>query len=525
MDRILVTEKIGAEGLAALKEVADVDVRLDLTPDLLMEILPQYDALVVRSQTKVTADVLKAGTKLRVVGRAGTGVDNIDLNAATRQGILVVNAPASNSIAVAELTIGLMIALARNIPQAHASLQAGRWDRAKYSGWEVRGKTLGLVGFGRIAAEVARRARAMEMNIIAYDPIINTERATQLGVTPVTLDELVAQADVVSLHVPLIDATRNMFDARRIGQMKQGAVLINCARGGVVDEAALLEALESGHLGGAALDVFAKEPPTGNLVQHPKIVVLPHLGASTSEAQALTAADVAEGVIDALAGRSPRYAVNAPFIAPEEWGIIGPYLSLARTLAKLSAQLLDKPAKAYQINYCGELVEHPTEPIKLAVLQGLLETGSDTRVTPVNAPLLAKERGIQLSETRQPDQGDNYTELLQLIVTTSDGEQHTFGGLALRNEPHIVQVDDFWLDLVPTEAMLFTFHQDRPGMIGRIGTLLGQSDVNISSMHVGRRSPRGAAMMVLTLDEPMSSTALDSIRQEDGIERAFAVVL
>ena len=524
MDRILVTEKIGAEGLAALKHVAEVDVRLDLTAETLLDVLPEYDALVVRSQTKVTANVLAAGTRLRVVGRAGTGVDNIDLDAANRQGILVVNAPASNSIAVAELTIGLMLALARHIPQAHSSLQSGKWERTKYSGWEVRGKTLGLVGFGRIAAEVARRARALEMNIIAYDPIINAERAAQLGVAPVTLDELVAQADVVSLHVPLIDATRNLFDATRLAQMKRGAYLINCARGGIVDENALAEALASGQIGGAALDVFAKEPPTGPLLALPNLIGLPHLGASTEEAQALTAADVAEGVVDALAGRSPRYAVNAPFVAPEEWGIIGPYLTLGRTLARLSAQLLDRPARSYEIAYCGELADHTTEPIKLAVLQGLLESGSEGRVTPVNAPVLARERGLQLSESRRP-QADNYSELLQLIVTSSNGEQYTFGGLALRGEAHIVQINDFWLDLVPTNAMLFTFHQDRPGLIGRVGTLLGGADINISSMHVGRQAPRGTAMMVLTLDEPVPSAALAEINRQPDIEQAYSVVL
>jgi D-3-phosphoglycerate dehydrogenase len=524
MDRILVTEKIGAEGLAALKEVADVDVRLDLTPETLLEVLPEYDALVVRSQTKVTAKVLEAGTRLRVVGRAGTGVDNIDLDAANRQGILVVNAPASNSIAVAELTIGLMLGLARHIPQAHSSLQSGKWERTKYSGWEVRGKTLGLVGFGRIAAEVARRARALEMHIIAFDPIINHERAAQLGVRAVSLDELVAEADVVSLHVPLIDATRNLFDAARMAKMKKGAYIINCARGGVIDENALYEALESGHLGGAALDVFAKEPPVGPLISHPRVIGLPHLGASTEEAQALTAADVAEGVIDALADRSPRYAVNAPFVAPEEWGIIGPYLSLGRTLARLSAQLVSQPVRSYEIVYCGELADHTTEPIKLAVLQGLLEGGTETRVTPVNAPLLARERGLHVSESHRPE-SDNYAELLQLVVTTSGGEKHTYGGLALRDEPHIVQIDDFWLDLVPTQALLFTFHQDRPGLIGRVGTLLGQADINISSMHVGRQAPRGTAMMVLTLDEPVPAAALAEIQRQTDIEEAYSVVL
>ena len=524
MDTILVTEKIGAEGLAALKHVADVDVRLDLTPEQLIEILPEYDALVVRSQTKVTAKVLAAGTKLRVVGRAGTGVDNIDLDAANQLGILVVNAPASNSIAVAELTIGLMLALARNIPQAHSSLQGGKWERTKYGGWEVRGKTLGLVGFGRIAAEVARRARALEMQIIAYDPIINAERAAQLGVKPVTLDELTQQADVISLHVPLIDATRNLFDAHRLSQTKKGAYIINCARGGVIDEEALLVALESGQIAGAALDVFAKEPPTGGLVNHPRVVVLPHLGASTNEAQALTAADVAEGVIDALADQSPRYAVNAPFVAPEEWNIVGPYITLGRTLARLSSQLLDAPARSYEIVYGGELTEHTTEPIKLAIMQGLLEGGSEMRVTPVNAPILARNRGLHISETHQPDI-DGYSEMLQLVVTTTTGERHEFAGVAMRGEPHIVQIDEYWLDLVPTNAMLFTFHKDRPGLIGRIGTLLGENDINISSMHVGRKAPRGMAMMVLTVDEPIPTSVLQIIKDEHYIEQAYSVVL
>ena len=524
MDRILVTEKIGAGGLHALEQVAQVDVRLDLDLSTLKNILPSYDALIVRSQTKVTAEVIEAGPRLRVIGRAGTGVDNIDLEAATRQGIVVVNAPASNSIAVAELTIGLMLALARNIPQAHTALQAGRWERAQYGGWEVRGKTLGLVGFGRIAAEVARRARALEMNIMAYDPIITAERAHQLGVTPATLDELVAQADVVSLHVPLLDSTRNLFDAQRLKHMKPGAVLINCARGGVLDEQAVLEALESGQLGGVALDVFAKEPPSGPLITHPRAIVLPHLGASTREAQALTATDVAEGVVDALAGRSPRYAVNAPFVAPEEWDTVGPYVALGRILARLSTQLLDQPAAAYEIAYCGELSEYSTEPIRLAVLQGLLETGSETRITPVNAALIARQRGIVLSEKRCPSL-ETYTELLQVVVTTSDGETHTFGGVALRDEPHIVQVDDYWLDLVPTRAMLFTFHRDRPGMIGQIGMLLGSADINISAMHVGRLSPRGDAMMVLTLDEPVPDSTMNTINQQEFLTRAYSVVL
>lgn len=525
MAQILVTEKIGVEGLDALKQAFAVDVRLDLTPDMLKEILPEYDALVVRSQTKVTADVLAHGTKLRVVGRAGTGVDNIDMDAATRAGILVVNAPASNSIAVAELAIGLLLSMARQIPQAHSSMHAGRWERGKFMGWEARGKTLGLLGFGRIGSEVARRARAMEMRVLAYDPFISQERAQQVGVQAVTLETLLRESDAISIHTPLIESTRNLLNADRLAQVKRGAYIVNCARGGIIDEAALYEALERGHVAGAALDVWAKEPPTDNpLISHPRVIALPHLGASTEEAQALTAADVAEGVIDALQNRTPRYAVNAPFVAPEAWQIVAPYVTLGRMLARVATQLVQSPASAYEIVYSGELAETTTDPIRLATLAGLLEGASEQRVTPVNAGLLARDRGLVVSERKQPD-AERYAALLELRVTTSDGSLHTFGGTAVQDEPHIVQVDGYWLDLVPSQAMLFTFHQDRPGLIGHVGMILGEADINISSMHVGRLAPRGQAMMVLTVDEPVPADLLAKVESEAGITRAFSVQL
>jgi D-3-phosphoglycerate dehydrogenase len=525
MDRILVTEKIGDAGLAALRDAAEVDLRLDLTPDTLKEILPRYDALVVRSQTKVTDDVLAAGERLRVVGRAGTGVDNIDLDAATRRGILVVNAPASNSVAVAELTIGLLLGLARQIPQAHISLAGGKWERGKFMGTEVRGKTLGLLGLGRIGAEVARRARALEMRLLAYDPFISEERAAQLGVQPVSFEELLRQSDVISVHVPLTESNRNMLNAERLNQMRKGAWIINCARGGIIDEDALADALDAGQIGAAALDVWAKEPPTGSpLLGKPHVIALPHLGASTEEAQVLTAADVAEGVVDALANRTPRYAVNAPFVPPEEWTIVAPYLELAKILAKLSRQLLDAPARAYEIVYSGDLAQHTTEPIRLAVLAGLLEETSEARVTPVNAALIARDRGLTLNERKVPD-AEHYAALLELRITTADGVEHSFAGTAIQDEPHIVQVDSYRLDLVPSQSMIFTFHTDRPGLIGRVGTLLGKADINISSMHVGRMSPRGEAMMVLTVDEPAPASAIAEIETESNIRRAYSVQL
>lgn len=525
MDRILVTEKIAPEGLAVLQRAATVEVRLDLDKAGLLEIIGAYDALVVRSATKVNAAVIEAGNKLRVVGRAGTGVDNIDVDAATRRGIVVVNAPASNNVAVAELTIGLLIGLARSIPQAHVSLQDGRWERSKFVGWEVRGKTLGLIGLGRIGSEVASRARGLEMQVVAFDPVVSLDRAEQIGVELLPMDELLQRSDVVSVHVPLLEATRNLFDAARIARMKPGAYLINASRGGIVDETALLAALESGQLGGAALDVYAQEPPAADaaFVRHPRLITMPHIGASTAEAQTSAGTEMAEGVMAALVGATPRYAVNAPFVAPEAWGVLQPYLSLARSLGALITQLVREPVRSYSLEYCGELAKVDTQPVRLAVLQGLLAASSIERVTPVNAPLIARERGVRLSE-HTVHEVESYSGLLVVQVQTAAATR-VFSGTVLRGEPHIVQADGYFVDFVPQGALLFTYHRDRPGMIGRVGTLLGSADVNISGMYVGRRAPREQAMMVLTLDEPAAEAVLTRIRALDDIEDAVSVVL
>jgi D-3-phosphoglycerate dehydrogenase / 2-oxoglutarate reductase len=525
MDRILVTEKIADEGLGVLRQAAEVDVRLELDRAALLELVGGYDALVVRSATKVTADLIEAGARLRVIGRAGTGVDNIDVAAATRRGIVVVNAPASNNVAVAELTIGLLISLARSIPQAHASVQGGKWERGKFVGWEVRGKTLGLVGLGRIGSEVAQRARALEMHVLAYDPVVSLDRAEQIGVELVTMDELAQRSDVVSIHVPLVEATKNLFDATRIARMKRGAYLINASRGGIVDDDALLAALESGQLGGAALDVYSIEPPAPDspLTHHPRIIAVPHIGASTAEAQTSAGTEMAEGVAAALGGAAPRYAVNAPFVAPEAWGVLQPYLNLARQMGKLITQLVSSPVRSYDVEYCGELAEVDTQPVRLAVLQGLLTGNSIERITPVNAPLIARERGLRLTERTSPD-AESYSGLLVVRVQTAE-DVRVFSGTVLRGDPHIVQADSYFVDFIPQGALLFTYHRDRPGMIGRVGTLLGGADVNISGMYVGRLAPREQALMVLTLDEPASDAVLRQVEAEDDIQRAIGVVL
>jgi D-3-phosphoglycerate dehydrogenase len=524
MDRILVTETIAEEGLAALRAAAQVDVKTDLDKARLVELLPEYDALVVRSATKVTAEVLQAGARLRVVGRAGTGVDNIDVEAATQHGIIVVNAPAANSVAAAELTVAFIMALARRLPQAHASLQGGKWERSKFMGFEVRGKTLGLVGLGRIGTEVARRARGLEMSILAYDPVVSTDRADQLGVTLATLEDVLAQSDFVSVHVPLIDSTRHLINAARLAQMKPTAYLVNAARGGIVDEAALADALERHVIAGAALDVYEQEPPTGSpLLGHPNLVTTPHLGASTVEAQALAGMDVAEGVLAALAGGTPRSAVNAPFAPPEEWAVLAPYIKLGRQLGALCTGLIHEPVRAYELEYRGELAGVETAPVRLAVLQGLLTDVCEQRVTPVNAPLLARERGLKYNEITSSE-AESYAGLLVLRAMTADGP-HEFAGTVLRDEPHIVQADGYWVDFVPSGPLLFTYHRDRPGMIGRVGTLLGTGDVNISGMHVGRLAPRDRAMMVLTLDDEVTPELVAQIEAQEDIDRAYSIVL
>lgn len=524
MYRILVTEPLAEEGLAHLRARAHVDVNTALSRAELLSAIVNYDALVVRSATKVDAELLAAGTQLRVVGRAGTGVDNIDVESATRSGIIVVNAPASNSVAVAELAIGLLLSLARHLPHAHAHVMGGGWSRAKYMGHEVRGKTLGLVGFGRIGAEVSRRARALEMDVIAYDPVVSTERASQLGVTLCTLDEVLQKSDFVSLHVPLIDATRYLINAQRLAMMKPTAYIINAARGGVIDETALYHALENGTLAGAAIDAFEKEPPTGSpLIGHPKVIAIPHLGASTVEAQALTGVDVAEGVLDALNGLSPRYAVNAPYIAPEDIGVLAPYASLARSLGKLCIGLVGEPVHRYEFVYAGELSNVNTAPLRTALLQGILSDVSEQRITAVNAPVIAKERGVRFSERTIPEV-ENYAGMLALQAHTATGV-HTYSGTVLRDRPYVVELDGYWVTFEPIGSLLFTYHRDRPGMIGMVGTLLGKVDVNVSSMQVGRLAPREQSLMVLTLDDAVPEGVVEHLQKESHIERAVALVI
>jgi D-3-phosphoglycerate dehydrogenase / 2-oxoglutarate reductase len=514
--RILVAESIAPEGLEKLRAAHDVDVEVGRSPEDLRAMIGAYDALIVRSQVAVDAAMLAAGTRLQVVGRAGVGVDNVDLKAATRAGITVVNAPTGNTIAAAEHTLGLLLALARRIPPADASVRRGEWKRSHFQGVELRGRTLGIVGLGKIGMAIADRARAFEMAVVGVDPYVTSEQAAIHGVELVDLEALLARSDAVTVHVPLTRATRGLIGAQAIAKLRPGAYVLNVARGGIVDEAAVAAALESGHLGGAGIDVFDAEPPSGSpLLGAPNTVLTPHLGASTAEAQVAVAEEVADQVLDVLAGRSARYAVNAPLLAPEAAQAIGPYLPLAEILGRFFAQFARGGVKTITLEVAGEPAAYDTGPITAAVLRGLLETVTTERVNLVNAGLLAKARGITVVERKTPDAGS-----FSALVTLSgavDGRPVTVGGTVANGEPRLVRLNDYRLDMAPAEVMLITHHRDRPGTIGRIGGTLGAADVNISAMHLARSAPRQDALMILALDDDVPDDVARRILDHEAL--------
>lgn len=499
--RVLVADPIAGDGIEILRAQVPVDVQTGLDQQSLVDLIGQYDALIVRSSTQVTRRVIEAGSRLQVIGRAGVGIDNIDLEAATERGILVVNAPDGNSIAAAEHTIALMMALARHIPQAYVSLHEGKWERTKFVGVEVSDKTLGVVGMGRVGHEVARRARGLGMCVLAYDPYVSIAHAERLGVTMCDLDELLAQSDFITLHVPLTSATRNMIGRDELARVKPTARLINCSRGGVVDEDALYEALNAGRLAGAALDVFVHEPPLGSpLLSSPQVVVTPHLGASTAEAQVAVAVDVAQQVLEVLAGRPAAHPVNAPFIPPETQAQLLPFCDLAEKLGAVTSQLISRRINQVRITYAGQLADMDTDLLRSLILKGLLQKVTEVRITMVNASLIARNRGLQVVEEKTGDAG-HYANLITLSFA-DNGQERVLSGTIMRQEPYIVRIDRYWLDFVLRGHLLLIYHHDQPGLIGHVGQVTGGADVNIAAMAVGRLQPRGEALMALTLDEP-----------------------
>jgi len=510
--KILVAESIAQEGVDILCDCAEVDTRLKLSPEELKSIIGDYQALVVRSQTQVTADLIEAGKNLHVIARAGVGIDNVDVKAATRCGIVVVNAPTGNTISAAEHTIALLLSLARHIPQANAVLKSGVWKRGDFMGNEVRGKTLGIIGLGSIGSEVARRARGLEMDLIAYDPFIADDHAAKLQVKLVSLEELFPQADFITLHVPMTATTKGLIGEKELKMVKPTAYIVNTARGGLIDETALVRAINEKLLAGAAIDVFPKEPVTESvLFESDNIIVTPHLGASTAEAQTLVARDVAAQVADVLAGKPARYAVNAPFISPETLSTLAPFISAAATTGKLASQLAAGQMQAITISYEGEIAAYNTNILKASILGGVLENISEERVNLVNADIIAANRGLNVVEQKEAT-CQNYASLFSIEITTSQGTT-TVAGTVMRGELHIVRIDDYWLDITPGDGgyFLFSDHLDRPGLISSVSKVTGDADVNISAMHVGRLKQRGQALMVLALDEPLSTEHLEQI--------------
>jgi D-3-phosphoglycerate dehydrogenase len=510
--RILVADPLAEDGLERLRRAGEVTVVSKLKEAELIEQIPDFDALVVRSETRVTAKVLAAGRKLRVVGRAGVGVDNIDVPAATLKGILVVNAPRGNIIAAAEHTIALLTSLARWVPQADASVKRGEWTRAKFIGTEIRGKTLGVIGLGNVGSEVAKRAHGLEMEVVAYDPVVSIERAELFNVELVSLNDLLERADFVSVHVPLVEANRSLIGAPELALMKPTARLINAARGGIVNEQALFEALKSGRLAAAATDVFETEPPGAHpLLTLTNFVATPHIGASTVEAQVSVAFDVAEEVAAVLAGDLPRFAVNAPALPPEELAYLRPFAVLTERLAALHVQLFGGRVSSIELDFEGELAEHDVNLLVASAIKGVLQPFTEDRINPVNARLIASSRGVKLVERRSPAHG-SYASLVTLHMGG-----HELAGTVLMGELRAVRIDSFRVDLVPEGRFLVSRHEDRPGVVGRFGTILGEHDVNIASMQVGRDAPRANAMMILAVDDRVADDVLARLSEVDGM--------
>jgi D-3-phosphoglycerate dehydrogenase len=503
-----------------------VDVITGQPQAKLIEMIGMYDALLVRSATKVTAEVIQAGKHLRVIARAGVGVDNIDVEAATQAGVIVVNAPTGNVVAAAEHTIAMLMAVARNVPQASAHVREGLWKRDRFMGVEVRNKVLGTVGLGRVAQEVVRRAQGLGMQVIAYDPYVTAEYALQRGVTLTDLDSLVAQADFITLHVPLTPQTRHLIGRERLARMKPTARLINVARGGVVDERALAEAVTAGRLAGAALDVFENEPLEADspLRSVPNIVLTPHLGGSTMEAQEKVAEDVALQVLDVLNDRPARYAVNAPILPPKDLDFLVPYIDLAERMGRFIKQLGAQGMGDVELTAEGNLAEFDLSYIRAGVIKGLLADVVSVRVNLVNAALLAERRGMNLIERKKHQHEYAYDNLLTLRAT-SGARRWTVRGAVLQSEPHIVGINELWVDFPAQGHVLLAMHQDRPGMIGKVGTLLGNHDVNISFMHVGRRAPRSEAIMALGTDESTTPELQAQISAMDDIYWLKAITL
>ncbi len=540
--KVLVSDPLSDSGLVPLQaqDNIDIDIKTGLSPAELTAIIGDYDALMVRSGTQVTADIISAGTKLRVIARAGVGVDNIDIESATQNGVIVVNAPTGNTVAAAEHTVAMLMSLARNIPQADAHVRTGSWKRSQFTGIEIRDKVLGSIGFGRVAQEVARRAQGLGMTVVASDPFVTEEYADQRNVKLLQMEEVIKQADFLTIHVPLNEQNRNLVSTKELALMKPGARVLNVARGGILDEAALLEAVESGKIAGAALDVFAEEPidADSKLLGQPNIIVTPHLGASTVEAQDQVAEDVAVQVIDVLNDRPAQYAVNAPMMPAGDLEFLMPYIDLAERLGRFLSQLGAHNIQSFEVIGHGKLAEFDLSYLTAAAMNGLMSKATQSRINLVNAGLVAEQCGINLSEHKEARHSMRHETMLTLRAVASatssnnsssdssngEGEWLARGSIN-QGEPCIVAVEDVWVDVPAAGHLLVSRHSDQPGVIGKVGELLGQNDINISYMQVGRHSPRSKAIMVLGIDEKMPEELITQVATFENIDWLKSVSL
>src|SRR5262245_20788739 len=510
--KILVTDSLAPEGLAVFQNASgfEVDVKIGLKADELKKICSDYDGWVIRSGTKITSELIEAAKKLKVIGRAGVGYENIDADAATKRGIVVMNTPGGNNVTTGEHTIAVMMALARHIPQAVASVKSGKWDRNKFVGVELCNKTIGVVGLGNVGRIVAERAAGLRMKVIGYDPFIAADNVARMGVEPGTLEDIFTKSDFITVHVPLTPETQGMINKAAFAKMKTGVRIINCARGGIVDEQDLADAIKQGKVAGAALDVYVDEPPKADhpLVKLDQVITTPHLGASTDEAQLNVAIAVAEQMVDFLTNGVVRYAVNVPSVSPELLEVLRPYLTLGEKLGSLHSQMAGALPKEVQIEYRGDVTQYNVAPLTLAVLKGLLTPVMESAVNYVNAPLVAKERGIKVVESKSEWAGDFAS---SIIVKAKNGKENLEieGAMFGAKHPRIVRVNDFYLEAVPEGYILILQNKDVPGVVGTVGTILGKSGINIAGMELGRTQRGGKAISFTHVDEMVGKKALD----------------
>jgi len=520
--KVLVSDPLSEAGLEIFRETPgiEVDVKTGLTPDELRAIIGQYDGLAIRSTTRVTADIISAGHNLKVIGRAGIGLDNVDITAASKRGIVVMNTPEGNTVTTAEHTLAMIMALSRNIPQATASLKEGKWEKKGLQGRELSSKTLGLIGAGHIGRIVADRAKGLKMKVIVYDPFIKPETLERLDLEPVSFDELLQRADYITIHTPKTDETTNMLNRETMAKMKEGAMIINCARGGIVNEDDLYEALKSGHLGGAAIDVFAKEPPGMiNLMSLPNFICTPHLGASTTEAQDKVARDVAEQIVAYLLHGTVKNAINVPSISVELMNTLRPYATLAERMGSMQSQLADSAILEAEIHYSGTVTGYDVTPLTTGMLKGLLTPILRDNVNFVNAPYIAADRGIKVVESKSRTSED-FASLIKLTVRTLEARNIVSGTIFGKEMPRILRINNFYLEAIPEGHNLFIHNQDIPGAIGQIGTTLGKNKINISRMQVGQEKKKKQNVILLTTSTVVNDEVLDELR---GLKHVFSV--